>query len=197
MQNITMISASLLFIIVLLLWLLLRAHFTLVGFKKKYVKILDVDAERSKILKEIDSLKQQTTSLNQDFNKRKDQLTLEYANAHVLYENLKKESSLLEESLEMTEFGVYKPHFDFDAPEDYKKQLETLYALEKLLIKEDKAVICSTEWSVSGSKVEGRKMTRQNHKLMLRAFNGECDAALSKVRWDNVTLPPKTGQFTS
>ena len=28
-------------------------------------------------------------------------------------------------------------------------------------------------------------MTKQTHKLMLRAFNGECDAALAKVRWDN------------
>ena len=185
MQNITIISGGLFFIVVLLLWLLLRAHFTLAGFKKKYVKIIDVEAERSNILKEIDSLKQQTAALNQDFSKRKEQLTSEYDNAHAVYEKLKKESSLLEESLEMTEFGVYKPHFDFDAPEDYKRQLEDLYALEKRLIKEDKAVICTIVWTVGGSKVEGRRMTRQNHKLMLRAFNGECDAALLKVRWDN------------
>ncbi len=29
-------------------------------------------------------------------------------------------------------------------------------------------------------------MTRQTMKVMLRAFNGECDACVAKVRWDNI-----------
>lgn len=185
MQSIIIIFATLFIIIVLLFWLLLRIRSILSRFKNKYAKILDVDAERSKILTEIDSLKQQTTVLNLDFNNRKEKLTSEYNNAHMLYEKLKKEISLLEESLEMTEFGVYKPHFDFDTPEKYKQAIEDLYEREKVIIKADEAIKCDTEWTVSGSKTEGRKMTRQHHKLMLRAFNGECDSALSKVRWDN------------
>lgn len=30
-------------------------------------------------------------------------------------------------------------------------------------------------------------MTRHYSKIMLRAFNGECDAAVLKVRWNNIT----------
>lgn len=29
-------------------------------------------------------------------------------------------------------------------------------------------------------------MTKQNAKLMLRAFNGECDSAIARVRWNNI-----------
>ena len=185
MQSVITISVASLAIIVLLLWLLVRTYYSLVGIKKKYAPVLDVDAERSKILVDIESLKRQTASLNQDFNGRKEKLTSEYDNAHVLYEKLQKEISLLEESLEMTEFGVYKPHFDFDTSERYKQEISTVYEQEKSIVKANKAVICDTRWTVNGSQTEGWKMMHQLHKLMLRAFNGECDAAISKVRWDN------------
>ena len=69
---------------------------------------------------------------------------------------------------------------------EFRRQLELLREKEKDMIRSDRAVVCATEWSVQGSKTEGKKMTRQTHKLMLRAFNGECDAALAKACWDNV-----------
>jgi uncharacterized lipoprotein YajG len=69
---------------------------------------------------------------------------------------------------------------------NYRKKLETLREKEKSMIRDDMAVKCDIQWQVDGSKGKGTKMTKQNHKLMLRAFNGECDAALAKVRWDNI-----------
>jgi len=39
---------------------------------------------------------------------------------------------------------------------------------------------------VSGSRVEGKRMVKQQSKLMLRAFNGECDSAIAKVSWSNI-----------
>jgi hypothetical protein len=41
---------------------------------------------------------------------------------------------------------------------------------------------------VNGSVVEGRKQTAQFLKLILRAFNGECDAAIAKVKFNNVLV---------
>jgi hypothetical protein len=61
------------------------------------------------------------------------------------------------------------------------------YEEQKLLVKNDKAITCHTEWTVGGSKVEGRKMTNKYRKLMLYAFNGECDSLIAKVKWNNVT----------
>jgi hypothetical protein len=54
------------------------------------------------------------------------------------------------------------------------------------LIKDKRAAVCSIEWTVNGSKSEGKKQINQTLKLMLRAFNGECDAAVSKVKYNNV-----------
>jgi hypothetical protein len=42
-------------------------------------------------------------------------------------------------------------------------------------------------WSVGGSEREGARMQKQYCKLLLRAFNGECDAAVAKVSWNNAT----------
>jgi hypothetical protein len=39
---------------------------------------------------------------------------------------------------------------------------------------------------VGGSIKEGKKMIDRIAKLMLRAFNGDCDAAIAKARYDNV-----------
>ncbi len=154
--------------------------------KRKDELVSDATAERQKIRKDVDSLQAEISKLDTDFYKKKQGLTQKYDKATRKYERLLKEINTLEESLEMMDFGVYRPHYDYTTSEQYKQALEALREREKKLIRDERAVICRTEWSVGGSKAEGRKMTKQTHKLMLRAFNGECDAALAKVRWDNI-----------
>ena len=50
------------------------------------------------------------------------------------------------------------------------------------MLKKRTAAISRTEWTVNGSVVEGRRQIKQTLKLLLRAFNGECDAAIAKVK---------------
>lgn len=184
----------------ILLFLLLKSHAkvatlnmkfvtieaAVVDLNTKYGSIENIEEERVRIQQEIESLAIERNRVKAEFSGKKEQLTTEYDNAHKIFEKLQKEISLLEESVEMIEFGIYKPHFDFNTPEEFRRQLEMLREKEKEMIRSDRAVVCDTQWTVQGSKTEGKKMTKQNHKLMLRAFNGECDAALTKVRWDNV-----------
>ena len=54
------------------------------------------------------------------------------------------------------------------------------------MIREDTSAICNTNWTVEGSEAKGRAVVKIYKKLMLRAFNGECDVLISKVRWNNV-----------
>ena len=166
--------------------LLIKAKTEIANLNGKYASIINIDAEREKIRKEIKSLTVERNKVKTEFLDKKNQLTVEYDNAYNTFLKLQKEINLLEESVEMIEFGVYKPHFDFDAPDEFRHQIEDLRDKEKLMIRSDTAVVCTIQWSVEGSKTEGKKMTKQTHKLMLRAFNGECDAALAKVRWDNI-----------
>jgi hypothetical protein len=51
----------------------------------------------------------------------------------------------------------------------------------KKLIKEGGAAVCANDWTVNDNRAEGARMIRQTTKVMLRAFNGECDAAAANV----------------
>jgi|GEM_PF-718858 len=105
------------------------------------------------------------------------------------YENylaqLKADIESVEETKSLQEFGFYRRQYNFESSEKYADRLEQVRNGQKRLLSAKVACICATEWTVEGSKAEGKKMVDQQIKLMLRAFNGECDAAISKVRYNN------------
>ena len=99
---------------------------------------------------------------------------------------LRRELESVEEALEIQSFGFYRPKYGFDNSEVYTAKLKQLRDQQKQLIKSGGATHCDTPWVVGGSAAEGKKMIDRMAKLMLRAFNGECDAAIAKARYDNV-----------
>ena len=182
------VSVALVAAIVNLIIKLLQSKKAHDALQDKYKGIADRDAEIQKREAKISELSEKQTSLEQDQKKRLQELNDEYGTYKVIYDNLRRELSLVEENLEIQSFGVYKPHFDFKTSEEYKAKLEQNYEKQKALIKDDNAARCTTEWSVGGSRREGERMTKQYTKLMLRAFNGECDASMFKVKWNNVMV---------
>ncbi|WP_245546951.1 DUF4041 domain-containing protein [Evansella cellulosilytica] len=44
----------------------------------------------------------------------------------------------------------------------------------------------SNNWTVDGSKKKGEALNNDNIKMVVRAFNNECDAAIIKVKFNNV-----------
>ena len=54
------------------------------------------------------------------------------------------------------------------------------------MIQSETAATCRTEWTIDGSVTKGRATTKKYIKLVLRAFNGECNSQLAKVKWNNV-----------
>lgn len=83
------------------------------------------------------------------------------------------------------EFGLYKPMFNFTSSERYKIELDAIRNQQKQLIKNDTAALAATEWTVNNSKTEGKRMTNNMKKLLLRSFNNECDICVSKVKYNN------------
>ena len=53
------------------------------------------------------------------------------------------------------------------------------------MIKDDTAVSGNIGWQVNGSEAKRRKLVRDMQKLLLRAFNSECDEIISKVKYNN------------
>jgi Domain of unknown function (DUF4041)/T5orf172 domain len=133
------------------------------------------------IQKEVDARRHEMTAIDlqiADLNTR-------YQNALSVHSGLESELALYQDQLEINSFGLYTPQFNFDTAEQFKVAIEANYEEQKQLIKEEKAIVCHTEWTVGGSKAEGKKMTNQYKKLMLFAFNGECDGLIAKVKWNN------------
>lgn len=158
----------------------LNAEFLAV--KQKFLPISSEIDDAIRVVKSISELEKKLEELNIEKNK----LESDYVLGRGKYQKLVEELATLEDRLELYSFGLYEPHFSFDAAESYKDALNDCYGDRRKMVKEDRAATCNTTWTVNGSKVEGRKNTRHFTKIMLRAFNGECDAALLKVRWNNV-----------
>ena len=97
----------------------------------------------------------------------------------------KKQVVLLDDEILVQEFGLYKPQFDFASALDYKEALAAIRANQKELIKNKQAVTGNTNWQVNGSASKGKKMVSDTQKLLLRAFNSECDELVSKVKYTN------------
>src|SRR5690606_25387840 len=100
---------------------------------------------------------------------------------------LRKELAAIEEIRDLQEFGYYRRKYEFDSAEKYKHRLDSVLKAQKEMIKRNTAATCDVEWTVEGSKAKGKKMVKDKTKLLLRAFNGECDAAIAKVAFSNAT----------
>ncbi|MFA5845509.1 MAG: DUF4041 domain-containing protein [Thermodesulfovibrionales bacterium] len=152
----------------------------------KYKDIVDIDAEVSKRNAAVAALSSKLTELEKSYREKDAALNQDYLKHKTIYENLRKEVSLLEENLENISYGLYKPQYDYKTSEEFKQKLEEIINRQKQAIKNEMATYCPIKWEVGGSKTEGAKMTKHYSKLMLRAFNGECDASIAKVRWNNI-----------
>lgn len=104
---------------------------------------------------------------------------------------LNQEISLLEEKQELQEFSFYEPKYFYDSSEKYRTEIDRVNFEMRSMIDRKIAATCSTEWTVGNSRKKGEKMTNNALKLMLRAFNGEADAAIAKVKFNNVVTMEK------
>ena len=84
------------------------------------------------------------------------------------------------------EFGLYEPKFAFANSTQFKDALKQCRAQQKELIKQFNAEAKQTAWTVNGKHSEGKKMVGQIARLLMEAFNGECDEIVRKVTYSNV-----------
>lgn len=109
--------------------------------------------------------------------------TIAKLNAEI--DNKKSQIIYLDDEIMVQEFGLYKPQFSFANALDYKEKLAEIRATQKFLIKDKRAVLGNTNWQVNGSYSKGKKMVSDTQKLLLRAFNTECDELVAKVKYTN------------
>ena len=144
------------------------------AYTERFSKIIDVDNEFEKVSSE----------------KREIEITIEelrssYKEKKTLFNTLVREAAIYDEEIELAELGFYKPHYDFDASEKYKDEISLTKSKQKEMLSYKTAIYSNSEWVVSGSKAKGRTMMNRGIRLTARAFNNECDSAISNITWKN------------
>ena len=127
-----------------------------------------------------------------DLEKRKTDLSSSIENLERISNNLdtsiaekRKQISSIDDEILVESFGLYKPVFSFASSTQYQEALACIRLEQKDLIKNNKAVTGSKNWTVNGSAAKGQKMVKDMQKLLLRAFNSDCDSIVEKVKYTN------------
>ena len=166
-------------IFILVLWLRARSQLKICltdrhKIEERFAAVIDLEKEIEAAKNEKDQVERLVFNLRSSYSEKKE-----------IYDNLLKEVAIYDENISLAQLGVYSPHFDFTDSDQFKAHIETVRSAQKALVSEKTAIDVHTGWEVGGSKREGTKMTNRAARLSLRAFNNECDAALSNVRWNN------------
>ena len=125
-----------------------------------------------------------------EIEKQIDDLRSSYREKKITFDELDEALLIYKDDMEFAEMGFYAPHFDFDTSEAFQNAIRANRQRQKDMLRVKTApgaIYCTTEWTVGGSKTEGKKMTTRGINLTARAFNGECDAAIASTNFKNVT----------
>jgi len=122
--------------------------------------------------KEIDRLKDEIKKKNREFMEAE------------------KKYIQMDEKVQMQEFGLYTPKYDFASSEKYKERLNAIREKQKQLIKTDQACT-GTALTYNNSIAQGKKVVNDYKKLLLRAFNSECDELIDKVKFNTFDTAEK------
>jgi hypothetical protein len=95
---------------------------------------------------------------------------------------LRSEHRHLTDEVTLAETGFYECRYQHDTSAAFKKALAANQERQKELLKGNSAALCASQ--PGASKAEKAQIDKLL-SLMLRAFNGECDAAVAKVRYNN------------
>lgn len=158
----------------------LQCEITIKDLKDKAAPVEGVDNRVKALTVRYDDLNQRTKQIEEDYKVKK-----------ATYDKLSEQVAVFDDKLAFAELGVYEPHFDFGDAEVFKEKIKQVRDEQKKLISAKSACACPTDWTVNGSVKQGETMINRQMRLTMRAFNNECEAAISNARWNNVVAMEK------
>ena len=97
---------------------------------------------------------------------------------------LSQREEMLELPLYLDECAMYRVEelfFQYNDSEEYKQAIVEINKKMEYMVTDKLACTCRTEWTVNGSRAEGRKQTNHMIKMSLRLFNVESDNYISSI----------------
>ena len=117
--------------------------------------------------------------------------------AEIQLDEVKQQIVETDEAVLLQSFGIYTPHYSYAISDEYKEQLQKIRNQQKEMVKNGQAVTGNNNWHVNNSIQKGKKMIKDIQKLLLRAYNAECDDAIEHVRFNNVEACSKKIQASA
>lgn len=91
----------------------------------------------------------------------------------------------------LQDVGIYRYHHPLETAAAYQDRLRNLESRIAELVKSGQAIVKSDLFTFNNSLAQGRKMSADLGKLMLRAYNAEADNALRTLKAGNVLTATK------
>lgn len=92
----------------------------------------------------------------------------------------------VDDALVLQEVGIYEYHHPLENADSYKQTLTELRADIREAVKTSEAIVVAKKFSFNNSLAEGRRLTADLSKLMLRAYNAEAENCVRTIRAGNL-----------
>jgi len=143
--------------------------------------------KRKQLEQEAESIRETISSL--EMKREKSQNELDFINQAI---------SLKTDDIHLLEVGYYEAGYEFEDLPAYETALLRIREEQKQTLRIDgsegdrsAAAFCSETIRFNESVSQGRSMIKKILKLMLRAFNGECDSYIARVNYKNISAMEK------
>lgn len=131
-------------------------------------EVRSLSSQKERLETEVSSLRRDTASLDAEIARRRQAIVD------------------LDDAAELQEFGLYEPRFVFQTVDEYKERLKEVRDRQKAAVRAINEEAKRSTWTVNGSVAKGRQLVGQTTRLLMRAYNSECDALVSKVKFSNI-----------
>lgn len=157
-----------------------------IKLKKRDIERLN--DEKFSLEEKINKLKDEYTNEKILLEKKMNKLKDEYTNEKILLEKkidkLKDEYTTYED---YSEFGMPTKFYNFETSQIYKEHMAEIVKQQKKMIKRDEAFWFNESYTLNGSAKKGHDYLKNQAKLLLRAFNGECETLFNSINYNNIT----------
>ena len=104
-----------------------------------------------------------------------------------LKDEYKKQLDFNENAIVAIESGLYECHYCYEDSTKYEKKLDEIKEKQRDMVKWGDAVKHFVDWHINGSYKKGETQMKNTDKLLLRAFNNECDNIIMNVKYSSIS----------
>lgn len=154
-------------------------------------KIDQANQQLIRLQQQSDMVQQQINKKQMDAERELHAANLKVQEASQKLQELQEQLVQAENEMEIQSYGLYPPRFEFAHSSFYQEKLANIRNEQKQIIKEGLAATGSTSWTVNNNAAKGKKMVKDMQKLLIRAFNTECDDVIDRVKYNNYEASQK------